>query len=73
MASPEVIWHAYELIPRPPTCLVDDILDLRCQSFVVRHEGQPPLVVVNKVGLPRVALPTFLSFLCAHVHFMMAT
>jgi hypothetical protein len=29
LTPPEVIQQAYELIPRSPTCLVDDILDPR--------------------------------------------
>jgi hypothetical protein len=59
MESPEVIRHAYELILRSPTCLVDDTLDPRCQSFVVCHEDQPSLVFPNKVGLPKILSLTF--------------
>jgi hypothetical protein len=33
---------------------------------VICHDDRRPLVVVNKVGLPRVALPTFLNF--PHFH-----
>jgi len=49
-----------------PTCLVDDILDPPCHSCAVHHDDQPPLVMVNRVGLPQVALPTFLSFSHSH-------
>jgi hypothetical protein len=62
----EVIQRAYELIPKSSTCLVDDILDLGRHSGTICHDEWPPLVVVNKVGLPQVALPTFLSF--PHFH-----
>jgi hypothetical protein len=63
----KVIQWAYEFIPRSPTCLVDDILDPRCHSCVVCHDDWPPLAVVNRVGLPWIALlPTFLSF--PHFH-----
>jgi len=62
----KVIQQAYEPIPRSPTCLVDDILDPRSHSCVVCHDDWLPLVMVNRVGLPRVALPTFLSFPHSH-------
>ncbi len=63
---PEVIQWAYEFIPRSPTCLVDDILDLRHHSCAVHYDDQPPLAMVNWVGLSWVALLTFLSFLHFH-------
>jgi len=66
LASPKVIQWAYELIPRPPTCLVDDMLGPRPHSCMVHHDDWPPLVMVNKLGLPWGALPTFLSF--PHFH-----
>jgi hypothetical protein len=66
LAPLEVIQWAYDLIPRSPTCLVDDILDPRSHSCVVHHDDQPPFVVVNRVGLPRITLLTFLSF--QHFH-----
>ncbi len=52
LAPLKVIQQAYELIPRSPTCLVDDILDLGRYSCMVRYDDRPPLVVVNRVGLP---------------------
>jgi hypothetical protein len=52
LTPPKVIQQAYEFIPRSPTCLVGDILDLGCHSCVVHHDDQPPLAMVNKVGLP---------------------
>jgi hypothetical protein len=66
LTPPKVIQCAYELILKSPTCLVDDILDPPCHSCVVHHDDQPPLVVVNRVSLPQVALPTFLSFSHSH-------
>jgi hypothetical protein len=45
---------------------VDDILNLRCHSCVVRHDDQPPLDVVNRVGPPRTTLPSFLNFPHSH-------
>lgn len=41
---------------------MDNHLDPRRYSFAVQHDDRPPLAVVNKVGLPRVALPTLLTF-----------
>jgi hypothetical protein len=62
LIPPKVNQHAYELICKSPTCLVDDILDPPCHSCVICNNDRPPLVVVNKVGLPQIALPTFLTF-----------
>jgi hypothetical protein len=45
---------------------VDDILDVGCCSCAVCHDDQPPLVVVNRVGLPCVTLLTLLNF--SHFH-----
>jgi len=66
LAPPKVIQQAYQFILRSPTCLVDDILDLRCHSYVVRLDDWPPLVVVNKVGLPWTTLLPSLNF--PHFH-----
>jgi len=38
LTSPKVIQRASKLIPRSPTCLVDDILDQGCHSCVVHHD-----------------------------------
>ncbi len=62
LAPLKVIQQTYELIPRSPTCLMDDILNPRCHSCIVHHDDRPPLVVVNRVGLPQTNLPTFLNF-----------
>jgi len=45
---------------------VDDILDPRRHSCAIRHDDQPSLAMVNKVGLPIIALPTLLSFSHSH-------
>jgi hypothetical protein len=66
MTPLKVIQQTYQLIPRSPTCLVDDILDLGCHSCVVCHDHQPPLVMVYRVGLPQATLLTFLSFSRSH-------
>jgi len=66
LTPPEVIQWAYELIRRSPTCLVDDILNLRCHSHAICHDEWPSLVVVNRVSLPQVDLPTPLSFPHSH-------
>jgi hypothetical protein len=66
LTPPKVIQQAYVFIPRSPTCLVDDILDRRHHSCMVRHNDQPHLAMVNTVGLPQTTLPTFLSF--PHFH-----
>jgi len=66
LAPPKVIQRAYELNPWSPTCLEDDLLDPRHHSCAVGQDDRPPLVVVNKVGLPQETLPTFLNF--PHFH-----
>ncbi len=66
LASLEVIQQAYEFIPRSPTCLVGDILDLTCHSWMAHHDDRPPLVVVNRVGFSWTTLPTFVSFPHSH-------
>ncbi len=45
---------------------MDDILDHGYHSCAIHHDDQPPLVVVNKIGFPRAALPTLLSFPHSH-------
>jgi hypothetical protein len=59
LAAPRVLQCAYQFIPRSPTCLVDDILDLRNHSCVVHHDDQPPLAMLNKVGLHEQPFPFF--------------
>jgi len=52
-------------------CLVDGILDSRCYLCAVNHDDEPPLVMVNSVGLPLVTILTSLNFSC--LHFKMET
>src|SRR5450759_4654155 len=44
------------------------ILDAGRRSQAMGRDDLPPLAVVNKVGLPRAALPTLLSFLASHAY-----
>jgi hypothetical protein len=66
LLPPEVLGRAYDQIVRPSELKVDDILDAGRQSQAVRHDDRSPLAVVNKVGQPRQALPTFVSFPASH-------
>ncbi len=38
LTPPKMIQQTYEVIPRSPTCLVDDILDPGCHSYAVHHD-----------------------------------
>ncbi len=66
LAPLEVFQNTYRLILRSPTCLVDDILDPRRHSSTIQHDDQPPLAIINRVGLLWITLPTVLSF--PHFH-----
>jgi hypothetical protein len=48
--------------------LVDDILDAGRKSTAVECNDLPPLAVVNKVGSPRAALPTLVSFTTSYAY-----
>jgi hypothetical protein len=39
LASPKVFQSAYWLIPRSPTCLMDDIFDQGQHSSIIQHDG----------------------------------
>ena len=41
---------------------VDDILDPNQTSLLVVRDDLPPLALVNKMGAPRRACPTFMTF-----------
>jgi hypothetical protein len=41
---------------------VDNILDLGQHLGMIYYDDWPPLIVVNRVGLPQTSLPTFLNF-----------
>jgi site-specific DNA-cytosine methylase len=64
----EVLRWAYEIIPRSSHLIVDSILDIGRRSQVVRVADRSPMAVVNRVGQPRMALPTFVSFLASHAY-----
>jgi hypothetical protein len=48
--------------------IVDSILDIGRCSQVVRVADRSPMAVVNRVGQPRMALPTFVSFPASHAY-----
>jgi hypothetical protein len=47
---------------------VDSILDIGRRSQVVIVTDRSPMAVVNRVGQPRMALPTFVSFPASHAY-----
>jgi hypothetical protein len=61
---------ATQLILTSPTCLVKNILNMKCQSCAICYDNKPHLLVVNKVRILSTILPTFLNFLwfCAFQH-----
>jgi hypothetical protein len=58
----EVLQAAYTHALRPPNLLVQDILDPNRQPRQVRWDDKSPYALVNRLGRPRAAFPTFLSF-----------
>ena len=58
----EVLQAAYKHTLRPPNLLVQDILDPNRQPRQVRWDDKSPYALVNRLGEPREAFPTFLSF-----------
>ena len=62
LASASGILAALHRLARPTGRYVDHILDKGRHAQVVVHADQPPLVVVNQVGMPRLALPTLVSY-----------
>jgi hypothetical protein len=48
--------------------VVDSILDIGRHSQVVKVANRSPMAVVNRVGQPRMALPTFSNFPVSHVY-----
>jgi hypothetical protein len=55
-------------VVRPEGLIVDDILDFGRRSQAVGWNDLPPLAVVNKIGLPRAALPTLVSYPASHAY-----
>jgi hypothetical protein len=63
----EVLKRTYETMSRSSHLIVDSILDIGRHYQVVKVD-EPPMVVVNRVGQPRMALPTFVSFPTSHAY-----
>ncbi len=68
LALPEVLKATYSRVVRPEGLIVDDILDFGRRSQAVGWNDLPPLAVVNKIGLPRAALPTLVSYPASHAY-----
>ncbi|CAM6104272.1 unnamed protein product [Calypogeia fissa] len=68
LLPPEVLKVAYSHVVRPIGLTVDSILDAGRRSQAVGRDDAPPLAVVNKIGFPRAALPTLLSFPGSHAY-----
>jgi hypothetical protein len=65
LTSLEMIQQTYWFIFRSPTCLVNDMQHSSRHFRGTCHDDQPPLMVVNMVGLPsRITLLTFKKFPC---------
>ncbi len=64
----EVLKQAYETIPRSSHLIVDIILDIGRHFQVLKVIDRSPMVVVNQMGQPRMALPTFVSFPMSHAY-----
>jgi len=68
LLSREVLKRAYEIVSQSSHLIVDNILDIGQCFQVVRIVDRLPMVVVNRVGQPRMALPTFVSFPASHAY-----
>jgi hypothetical protein len=64
----EVLKRAYETVPQSFHLIVDSILDIGQHFQVVRVADRSPMVVVNRIGQPRMALPTFVNFPTSHAY-----
>jgi hypothetical protein len=62
LVSPQVLSAAIARIPRLVNRKVDDILDDHCVSLEVTKDDTLPFALVNKVGIPRGALLTFVTY-----------
>jgi len=62
LALSHVLTAALSRVKRPTGRKVDDILDDHRVALVVSKDDEPPLALVNKVGAPRNALPTFVTY-----------
>jgi hypothetical protein len=63
-----VLKRAYEIVLRSSHLIVDNILDIGRHSQVVRVADRSPMAMVNRMGQPRMALPTFVNFLTSHAY-----
>jgi site-specific DNA-cytosine methylase len=64
----EVLKRAYKTMSRSSHLIVDSILDIGRRFQVVKVVDRSPMVVVNQVGQPRMALPTFIGFPTSHAY-----
>jgi hypothetical protein len=64
----EVLRRTYETVPRSYHLIVDSILDIGRHYQVVKVADMSPMAVVNQVGQPRMALPTFVNFPMSHAY-----
>jgi hypothetical protein len=62
LVSPQVLLTAVARIPRLMNRKVDDILDDHRVSLAVTKDDTLPLAIINKVGIPQGALPTFVTY-----------
>ena len=62
LVSPQVLSTAIACISRLMNCKVDDILDDHHVSLAVTKNDTLPFSLINKVGIPRRALPTFVTY-----------
>ena len=66
LASASGISAALHHLARPAGKHVDHILDKGRYAQVVVQVDQPPLAMVNQAGMPRLALPTLVSYPGSH-------
>jgi hypothetical protein len=64
----EVLRRAYEIVPQSSHFIVDSILDIGRNFQVVKVANRSPMAMVNRVGQPRMALPTLVSFPTSHAY-----
>ena len=62
LATTSGISAALHQLTRPPGRHVHHILDEGRHAQVVVQDDQPPLAMVNQVGMPRLALPMLVSY-----------
>ncbi len=60
--------RAYEIVPQFSHLIVINILDIGRRSQVVKIADRSPMAMMNQVGQPRMALPTFVNFPTSHAY-----